>query len=509
FKKQIFGYRTGEKQTGSIIKKDEAEYGSQDILDILPDDEDNILVALYPWRDMGTYWGINRNAIPKVYRLNINTGRKKKVDSLPMPLASGLTDYDGNLRFSSAIDDENNSVIHYKEANTKEWKKFDLKGFPGVNVRPIGFASDSDHAYVTANAGLGTRALYEIDLKNGGYKKIHHDPKVDISRFVTDLDTKKVVAVGTVLGKPEYLYLNKSDPAAKLHKGLRKSFGDSEIRITSVTKDHKYAVILAFSDVNSGDYFLMNTETFAADYLFSRHQKLFPEVMAKTKPVTIKTRDNFEISGYLTKPKGEQKGLVVFPHGGPHGIRDYWGFDWEVQLLANRGYAVLQVNYRGSGGFGEAFEVMGHGQWGGLMINDITDATKQMLKEGHAKSGKVCIYGASYGGYAALMSAVKEPNLYKCTIGAMGVYSLPLMYETGDIADRKSGIAYLKNVLGEEQAKLQQFSPANNASKIKADVLLIHGKQDERVPIEHAQMMMSSLDKANKKYEWLEVSDEG
>ncbi|MDH5432577.1 MAG: S9 family peptidase [Gammaproteobacteria bacterium] len=507
--KQIFGYRTGQMQTGSLVKKRDAEYGSQEILDILPDDEDNILVAFYPWEDKGKYWRINEQAIPEVYKLNINNGKKQKVDSLPMPLSSALTDNDGNLRFSSGINEKGLVVTHYKKANAKEWMKFHFEEFSGVKVRPIGFALDNNHVYVTANVGSGTRALYEVDLNKGQYKKIHHNPKVDISVYVYGLNSKKVVAVGTDLGEPEYYYLDAKDKAAALHKSLRGAFKGHDVKITSVTKDNSFAVVLVSSDVNSGDYFLMDTKTFGAEFLFSSKEKLYPNEMAKMQPLTIKTRDNFEIHGYLTKPQGEQKGLVVFPHGGPHDIRDYWGFDWEVQLLASRGYAVLQVNYRGSGGFGNAFSSVGYREWGGMMMNDITDATKQMIKEGHAKTGKICIYGASFGGYAALMGAVREPDLYKCTIGSMGVYSLPLAHEIGDIVSRERGVLYRKRSLGEDPVQLQKFSPVYNVDKIKADILLIHGKRDRRVPIEHAEVMMAALEKVNKQYEWFEISDEG
>jgi dipeptidyl aminopeptidase/acylaminoacyl peptidase len=199
---------------------------------------------------------------------------------------------------------------------------------------------------------------------------------------------------------------------------------------------------------------------------------------------------------------------VVLPHGGPHGIRDYWGFDWEVQLLANRGYGVLQVNYRGSAGFGLDFEQSGHGKWGTMMQDDLTDATKALIESGVADGNRVCIYGHSYGGFAALMGAVREPELYRCAIGSMGVYDLPLMFEKGDIADRASGLAYLRQALGEDEIDLKNRSPAFNADKIKANILLIHGARDKRAPIEQAESMQAALMKAGVSFEWLEIGDE-
>ena len=242
----------------------------------------------------------------------------------------------------------------------------------------------------------------------------------------------------------------------------------------------------------------------------SKRKWLDPELMAHTDSMTFETRDGATIHGYVTLPKGKDKNvpLVVLPHGGPHGVRDYWGFDWEVQLLAHHGYGVLQVNYRGSGGFGLDFEESGHGKWGTMMQDDLTDATKVLIDSGVADSSRVCIYGQSYGGYAALMGAVREPELYRCVIGSMGVYDLPMMFKEGDIADRESGLAYLRQALGEDQEDLQSRSPAYNADKIKAEVLLIHGVRDERAPIEQAESLQKALKQAGVPYQWLEIGNE-
>ena len=233
--------------------------------------------------------------------------------------------------------------------------------------------------------------------------------------------------------------------------------------------------------------------------------------MAATQAVEFKARDGLTLHGYLTLPQGQEKLLpiVVLPHGGPHGVRDTWGFDWEVQLLANRGYGVLQVNFRGSDGFGAQFRRSGYGQWGAAMQDDITDATLALIERGIADKDRICIYGASFGGYAALMGAVKTPDLYCCAIGSMGVYNLPMTFKEGDIADTTRGLNYLKLVLGEDQNKLKQLSPAFNTEKIKAQVLLIHGKQDKRAPLEQVQSLMAAMDKNNKPYQFLLIKDEG
>ncbi|RBP51138.1 alpha/beta hydrolase family protein [Arenicella xantha] len=201
--------------------------------------------------------------------------------------------------------------------------------------------------------------------------------------------------------------------------------------------------------------------------------------------------------------------LIVIPHGGPHGVRDHWQFDEETQLLANRGYAVLKVNFRGSGGYGEAFEKLGYKEWGGKMIDDIIDATNWVAESGQVDQHRMCIYGASYGGYAALMAAIRAPDLYRCTVGYVGVYDLPTMYSDSDIPRNWGGVGYLEKVIGRNDKQLAEYSPVNHADKIKAEIMLIHATEDRRVPIKHADLLREALEDANKKFTYLEYGDSG
>ena len=201
--------------------------------------------------------------------------------------------------------------------------------------------------------------------------------------------------------------------------------------------------------------------------------------------------------------------MIVFVHGGPHGPYDRYDFDPEVQLFASRGYAVLQVNFRGSGGRGLEFEHSGFGKWGREMQNDITDAVKWSIAAGLADRNRICIYGASYGAYAALSGVYREPDMFKCAIGMSGVYDLPLMFEKGDIKDLDRGVQYLKEAVGTDENDMRARSPVYNADKIKAAVMLIHGRDDERAPFEHALRMRGALQKAGKQPEWISEGREG
>jgi dipeptidyl aminopeptidase/acylaminoacyl peptidase len=193
----------------------------------------------------------------------------------------------------------------------------------------------------------------------------------------------------------------------------------------------------------------------------------------------------------------------VLVHGGPYGEHDSWEYDATVQALASRGYAVLQVNYRGSGGYGAAFVEAGLREWGGKMQDDVTDATRWAIAQGIADPRRICIFGNSYGGYAALAGAEKEPDLYRCAIGYVGVYDLRMMYKRGDIPQTVFGKNYLKRALGEDQDELYDRSPIAHVDRLKASVMLIVGGSDLRVPESQGKRMHAALRDRNIEHEWL------
>lgn len=509
--KLIFGYNAGSSQIASRKRVKKAEYGNQQIIDFLEQDKNNILIVFYPWKLMGHVWRNSEDAKPVVYKLNVYSGDKQSVDYLPTPNADAITDNDGHLRFSIGENEDNALEIFYKKSDSDKWLPFQLNGFEGKSATPISFTSDNNSVYILANVGEGTRALYLLNLETQAIEKIYHNKDVNINEIIRDFKHKRVVAVATELGIPVYHYLDKKDAKARYQRILLKTFKGQDIVITSATKNGQFLVFFVYSDVNPGDYYLFDTRKLKAHFLVSKRPQLSQQKMASTEPFNFKTRDGQELYGYITAMKSSEKPLpmVVLPHGGPHGVRDNWGFDWEVQLLATQGYAVLQVNYRGSGGFGIKFQEDGYGKWGTLMQDDITDATKEMIKRGIADPKKICIYGSSYGGYAALMGVIREPDLYQCAIGSAGVYNLPMMFKEGDIATRKNGIAYLKDALGENLQDQKARSPVFNVDKIKAEILLIHGTKDERAPIEQVESLMKALKKTGKKFEWLKIPDEG
>ena len=264
--------------------------------------------------------------------------------------------------------------------------------------------------------------------------------------------------------------------------------------------DGKKILVSVTSDRNPGELYLYDRDTTKARFLMRNRQWLDPEKMAEVKPIKIRSRDGIDLYGYLTIPRGKSLKsnlpLIVNPHGGPIGPRDNWNFNFEAQMFASRGYMVLQLNFRGSGGYGQAFQDLAHREWGGKMQDDLTDATLWAIKEGHADPKRICIYGGSYGGYASLMGVAKEQGLYQCAVGYVGIYDLPMMYTKGDIPERDSGRRYLERTIGRDQAELKARSPAELAHKIKVPVFLAAGARDVRAPPEHTEAMRDALIKA-------------
>jgi dipeptidyl aminopeptidase/acylaminoacyl peptidase len=280
--------------------------------------------------------------------------------------------------------------------------------------------------------------------------------------------------------------------------------------VTSRTLDGRKIVVLVDSDRNPGDFYLIDRESRKAEYLLSRRSWIDPAAMAPVEAITYRTRDGATIHAYLTAAAGASASkapLVVVPHGGPHGPRDFWAWDPWAQALASRGYAVLQPNFRGSGGYGYAHQSAGYRKWGTLMQDDLTDAVKWAVGQGIADPARVCIMGGSYGGYAALMSPTREPDLYRCAIGFAGVYDLISQSEDSDIPDSLMGRNYLEEVLG-DAATMREQSPVTHIEKLRVPVLIAHGTADKRVPFSQAKVLRKALKKHDKAFEWAEYEDE-
>lgn len=499
----IYGYRAGEEQIGSRMKKRESVRGWANIINMLPNDDEHILISSTPMSD-------DSGKLATVHKLNVYTGKLSRDRVLaPVPLSRFIADREGNLKFAAGLDkDYENRAFRFEN---DEW--VEITNNFGSEFSPLALTKKGDALYYFDTHESGKQGLYSFDLTSGESKLIYVDEKVSITDINFNADRSAVYALLVDDGYPTYVMLNDDSDEAKLFRSFMATFPGYEISITSRSRDRSKWLLYVNNDIDAGSYYLYDKSQNRLAQLFANFDHIDINLMAQTTPIEFKSFDDTTVAGYITYPVNHKPGmkvpLVTVVHGGPHGIRDYWNFVPQVQMLAAQGYAVLRVNYRGSGGYGEAFETAGYHEWGNGIQRDIIAGTEWAIAQGSIDSNKVCIMGGSFGGYSAVMSSVLAPDLFKCSVANVGVYDLQLMYDEGDIPKRFFGKDYLDKAIGSDPEVLRDFSPITHIAKLKAEVLIAHGEKDERVPFTHAKRLREALEQHGKSFEWFVKSSEG
>jgi dienelactone hydrolase len=416
---------------------------------------------------------------------------------------------DGNAHYAYGTDNDFNYVVYRRDGGN--WTKLDIAQI-GVQFVPRAYATDRKNIYAAYSDDGGPASLVEQDENNGHRKLLARDAFASVGSLMwTPLPSQPFAAIASA-GVPKAIYTDPNLPAAKLHMAISQKFPGRFVEFINYSEDGGQLLFSTSSDRDPGNYYLIDTKTYKVRNLFASEPWIDPSKMAERRPLRFKASDGQELEAILTLPPGRSEvglPMVLIPHGGPHGIRDDWFFDDDAQFLANRGYLVLQVNYRGSGGRGHSFETAGYQQWGGRIQQDLIDGVKWAIGENYADAKRVCVYGGSFGGYSAMMSVIRAPGLFKCAVGYAGIYDLDMMYNKGDIRTRKSGRSYLAAAIGKDATALAANSPALLADKIDVPVLLVHGEDDKRAPFAQAKAMRAALEAAHKPYEWMAVNGEG
>jgi dipeptidyl aminopeptidase/acylaminoacyl peptidase len=503
----LVGFRVQSSGPGTRIQTKKVETVAAFLVDTLPSDDKSVIIGVRPF---------TAEPFTRAERLDVYTGRRTPVARAPVRRANFVTDNQGVVRFAHGAGTDNIRKLYYRAGEDSDWQLISDEAVSGKAEYPLGFSPDNRLAYLQAEQTSGPDAIVAYDVASGKREQIIRDEVADPDWVIYGMDSKGAadaapVGVGFALGKPRRSFFNPASAEAKLYGLLEAAFPGQAVRITSATTDGKTALVQVSSDSNPGDFYLFRIDAKKADYLLSRRDWFVPEKMAEARPIQLKARDGLSLHGYVTLPPGSQGKklpMVVLPHGGPFGIADTWGFDTQSQMLAQAGYAVLQINFRGSGGYGRSFQKAGARQWGLKMQDDVTDATRWAIQSGIADPGRICIYGASYGAYAALTGVAKEPDLYRCAVGYVGVYDLPMMHTRGDIQTARSGEAYIREWIGERD-EVAAVSPTNMADRIKVPVFLAAGGQDERAPIAHSELMERRLKAAGTSVETLYYKTEG
>jgi dipeptidyl aminopeptidase/acylaminoacyl peptidase len=469
-------------------------YASQHerIVDFLPNDPKHILVEM----------DFELDAEASVYKVNIESGKRKEVRKDLRGIQNWFTDQNSEIIYGHGYNGSK-TVIMFKQPNgdwidlkkTDWYQKFDFEDF----------TSDPNIAYVSGRTEHGTNGIFTLDLRTGEpVSSVFSHKDVDIDTMVTHPITGKVAGVYYTTDFSRIEYFDKT--LAKVQRSLAKALSGMIVTLVSMdAKGTKY-LVRAENDRDPGSYYLYDRVNKQLNYIAPTRGAIFAEQMASAKMINVPVRDGSTITAILTMPVGKgvkDSPAIILPHGGP-AARDNSHWDFWAQFYANRGYIVLQPNFRGSTGFGDAFFAKGRKQWGGLMQDDVTDATKWLIAEGYADPERICIVGASYGGYAALMGAIKEPNLYKCSVSVNGVTDLPRI-KTND-KNSIGGRSWIKR-MGLEGTDDKMVSPHDRADEINIPVLLMSSVDDARISYRMSQSTHDKLKKLGKDSTYVKIED--
>lgn len=472
------------------------------IVDDLEDIEDEVLI------DMNQ----RRLDVFDVYRLNVKTGEMTLVAENPGNYIGYLTDHAGKVRVALAKDaEQNRNILLYRDTEQQEFRPIITTGFKD-QVSPYFFSADNRHLYATSNIGRDRKALVLIDPATGKeIQTMFAHPEVDVGGAGWSRLRKVLTSVGYTTDKSHRHFFD--DKIRKIYATLEKQLPGYEVALTSIDKAEEQFVVRTYSDKSRGAYYLFNAKTGALKKWRDLSPWLNEQDMADMRPISFKSRDGLTIHGYLTLPKGKEARnlpVVVNPHGGPW-VRDTWGFNSEVQLLANRGFAVLQMNYRGSTGYGRAFWEAGFKQWGRKMQDDITDGVEWLIKQGIADPKRVAIYGGSYGGYAVLAGLAFTPEVYACGIDYVGVSNIFTLMKTIPPYWKPLMAEFYEKVGHPEKDEelLRSVSPVFHADKIKVPLFIAQGARDPRVNKAESDQMVAALAARGVKVEYMVKDNEG
>ncbi|MEX0811705.1 MAG: S9 family peptidase [Chitinophagales bacterium] len=469
-------------------------------------------------RDEELIIGMNKNnpQLFEPYLINISTGKLKQLaenNNPELPIMGWLPDHNGEIRVALSMSDGVNSNILYRANTADDFHTIITTNFKET-VQPLFFTFDNKALYALSNLGRDKTAVIKLNPDDGKEMEVlGENPDYDLDGLHYSEKRKVLTAISYTGEKRERIFLDNETKA--IFSFLRKELGNYEIVIADSDKAEEKFIVRTYSDRSLGDYYLLDWPEKKLIHLSEVNPLLKEEEMAEMKPITYKSRDGLSIHGYLTLPKNtkaENLPVVINPHGGPW-HRDVWGFNPEVQLLADRGYAVLQMNFRGSIGYGRKFWESSFKQWGMKMQDDISDGVQWLIDEGIADPERIAIYGGSYGGYATLAGIAFTPQLYTCAIDYVGVSNLFTFMETFP-PYWKPYKEMMYEMVGNpndetDKEMMHAASPVFHIDKIQCPLFVVQGAKDPRVNIEESNQIVKSLKEKNIEVPYLVKENEG
>lgn len=471
-----------------------------DIVDDLEDHHSDMLISMNK----------RNKEIFDVYRLNVFTGEMKMVAENPGNITGWNTDHDGYIRVATATDGVTTTLL-YRQTEQDAFKPVITTNFK-ESVSPLFFTFDNKHLYCSSNVGRDKAAIVRFDIATGKeLEELFLHPDVDASNLSYSHKRKVLTAISFVTWKRERVFLD--EELELMFERLTAKLPGYEININSYNKNEDMFILRTYSDRSLGSFYLYESLTDTLTKLTDVSPWLDENDLAEMRPVSFTSRDGLTIHGYLTLPKGKDpKNLpvIVNPHGGPW-HRDVWGYNPEVQLFANRGYAVLQMNFRGSTGYGRKFWESSFKQWGKTMQDDVSDGVKWLVDHGIADPKRIAIYGGSYGGYCTLAGMTFTPDLYACGVDYVGVSNLFTFLNTIP-PYWKPFLEMMQEMVGHpdrDKELLTAASPVFHVDKIKAPLFVIQGAKDPRVNIDESNQIVEALKKRGIEVPYLVKENEG
>ncbi len=445
-----------------------------------------------------------------LYKLDINSGKKTLIAKNPGNIIKWISDNDGNVKVAVGSDGLN-ETLYYRENEKVDFKPVFSNNFRST-LDPLGFTGQKGHIYALSNINRDKLALVDFNCSSGKeVKVIYENPNADILDIMYSKSSNKLAYLTYEISKREIYFLD--DKIKRMYDNVRAELQGQEVKIMDSDQDESRFIIKTYSDKDPGAYYLYQLKDKKLSKLADLNPNIKVDEMCEMRSVTYKNRVGITIHGYLTIPLGkEAKNLpcVVIPHSGPAN-RNIWGYSPEVQFLANRGYAVFQMNYRGSTGYGKDFQTAGHKQWGLAIQDDITDGVKWLINEKIINPNKIGIYGYSFGGYSAINQVIYHPDLYKCAASYSGFINL-FNYIKGFPTYYKPYQQMLNEMIGNPELDadyLKYSSPVFQVDKIKTPLLIAQGGKDSRVNVNETNQFVKELKKRNNTVEYILNDSEG
>jgi dipeptidyl aminopeptidase/acylaminoacyl peptidase len=470
-----------------------------EVVDPLPDDDHELLVSTNQ----------RKAEVFDVYRINVETKKMTMVAENPGNITSWVTDHAGRVRAAVTSDGVNTTVLS-RDDEKQPFKPVLTTNFR-EQVQPLFFTFDDKQLYAVSNRGRDKTAIVILDPKNAKEQVLFEQPDYDVSNLGWSRKRKVLTQAEWTGWKDERHFFDAQTEA--MYKDLEAKLPGYELVVHSPDRAETKFVVAAFNDRTYGSRYLYEVASKKLTKIGDASPWLDEKQLAEMKPIEYKSRDGLTIHGYLTLPRGstgKNLPVVVNPHGGPW-ARDQWGFNPEVQFLANRGYAVLQMNFRGSVGYGRKFWESSFKQWGKRMQDDVSDGVKWAESQGIADPKRVAIYGGSYGGYATLAGLTFSPDLYACGVDYVGVSNLFTFMKTVP-PYWKPFLDMMYEMVGnpeKDQALLKEASPVFHVERIRVPLFVAQGKNDPRVNIEESNQIVNALKKRGVDVQYMVKENEG